>query len=259
MLEELRSVQEQARVMAGQYTLGFYNRYSREYDCSKEIFFSHPLIQRLREDVVPFLNDGFGHGIEHCKKVSIDAGTLALIETRSWLDVKTSKRITLLAQMAGLLHDISRHESDHARKGADFSRIILQYYPLSPEELDDLAFAVSNHEAFREVLEPAHQKQGLLSDVLYDADKFRWGPDNFVTTLWEICSCEEWSLEEIINRFPRGLSYIQEVQETFRTPTGRLYGPEFIQCGLEMGRFLYRKLKDRNSEGLQLKTVTGSG
>ncbi len=252
MLRELQEIREQARTMAGKYSLRFYARYSREDACSREVFFSHPLIQRLREDVVPFLNDGFGHGIEHCKKVSIDAGTLALIETRSWLDVKASKRLTLLAQMAGLLHDISRHESDHARKGAEFSRIILQYYPLSPEELDDLAFAVSNHEAFREIQEPAHQKQGLLSDVLYDADKFRWGPDNFVTTLWEICSCEEWSLEDIITRFPKGLSYIQEVQETFRTPTGRLYGPEFIQCGLEMGRSLYRNMKDRYSEGLQI-------
>ena len=252
MLEELRSVQEQARVMAGQYSLGFYTRYSREYACSKEIFFSHPLIHRLREDVVPFLNDEFGHGIEHCKKVSIDAGALALIETRSWLDVKAGKRIALLAQMAGLLHDISRHERDHARKGAEFSRIILQYYPVSSQELDDLAFAVSNHEAFREILEPDHLKQGLLSDVLYDADKFRWGPDNFVTTLWEICSCEEWSLEDILARFPQGLSYIQEIQETFRTPTGRLYGPEFIQCGLEMGRSLYRNIKDRYSGGLRL-------
>ncbi|EFI35135.1 conserved hypothetical protein [Desulfonatronospira thiodismutans ASO3-1] len=251
MLEELKSVQEQARVMAGKYSLGFYTRYSREHARSKEIFFSHPLIQRLREDVVPFLNDGFGHGIEHCKKVSIDAGTLALIETRSWLDVKAGKRITLLAQMAGLLHDISRHERDHARKGAEFSRIILQYYPLGPEELDGLAFAVRNHEAFREVLEPADQRQAVLSDVLYDADKFRWGPDNFVTTLWEICSCEEWSLEDIIDRFPKGLSYIEKVQETFRTSTGRLYGPEFIQCGLEMGRALYRNLRDQYSDSLE--------
>ncbi|WP_291323796.1 hypothetical protein [Desulfonatronospira sp.] len=252
MLRELQKIQEQARIMAGQCTLNFYVRYSRENACSREIFFSHPLIQRLWEDVLPFLNEEFGHGIEHCKKVSIDAGTLAFIETRSWRDQKLSRRYSLLAQMAGLLHDISRQETDHARKGAELSRIILQYYPLSQEELDDLAFAVSNHEAFSEVLEPAHLRQALLSDVLYDADKFRWGPDNFVTTLWEICSCREWSLEEVLERFPRGLGFIQDVQYTFRTPTGRLYGPEFIQCGLDMGRVLYRCLKEHRSTTAKL-------
>ena len=32
------------------------------------------MIVRLREDILPFLNVGFGHGIEHFKKVAIDAG-----------------------------------------------------------------------------------------------------------------------------------------------------------------------------------------
>jgi len=251
MHKDLQTIRDQARVMAGQCTLDFYRHFSREYSLSREVFFSHPLLQRLREDVLPFISQGSGHGIEHSKKVSIDAGTLALIESRLWTDLQQARRLCLLAQIAGLLHDISRHEENHASRGAELSLIILKDYPLSGEEQRDTAFAVRNHEAFRDVLPPGNQRQELLSDVLYDADKFRWGPDNFVTTLWEICSCEQWSMEEIVNRFPVGLEHIQKIQETFRTPTGRIYGPEFIHCGLEIGRQVYRILKAHLREAVE--------
>ncbi|MFN2268403.1 MAG: hypothetical protein ABR542_05490 [Desulfonatronovibrio sp.] len=240
----LMNVRDKAKTLARKCNLDFYNHFSAENSRSKEIFFSHPIIQRLREDVLPFLNDGFGHGIEHSKMVAIDASVLTMIETKHMYKPADTKKICLLAQMCGLLHDISRQDEDHAQKGAEFSRLILGDYPLTPEDLDDIAFAVSNHEAFKEVVRAGNQRQKVLSDVLYDADKFRWGPDNFITTLWEICCYEEWTIDEIIQRFPRGLEIIEKVSETFRTQTGRIYGPEFIKCGLEVGGQVYRMLKE---------------
>ncbi|WP_051617116.1 HD domain-containing protein [Desulfonatronovibrio hydrogenovorans] len=244
MHDKLVRVRNKAGMIARQCNLEFYSQFSSEYALSRDIFFSHPMILRLREDVLPFLNDGFGHGIEHSKKVAIDAGMLAIIETRAWEKPAESKKTCILAQMCGLLHDVCRQDEDHARKGAEFSLLILNNYPLSSKDKEDIAFAVSNHEAFKDAERADSQRQQILSDVLYDADKFRWGPDNFITTLWEICCFEEWSLEEIIERFPKGLKFIESVGETFRTETGRMYGPEFIKCGLEVGSKVYRLLRE---------------
>ncbi|MFW5730397.1 MAG: hypothetical protein ACOCV7_02005, partial [Desulfonatronovibrionaceae bacterium] len=136
--------------MARQCSLEFYRQFAAEQKLSREIFFSHPLILRLRDDVLPFLNDGFGHGIEHAKMVALDAGILAVVESREWDRPEESRRLCILAQMSGLLHDICRMEEDHARKGAEFVPLILRNYPVSPSEVEEIAFAVANHEAFKE-------------------------------------------------------------------------------------------------------------
>jgi len=36
---------------------------------------------------------------------------------------------------------------------------------------------------------------------------------------------------------------IRKIKNTFRTGTGRRYGPEFIDFGLEIGNGIYRELK----------------
>lgn len=244
MSEPLSRIRDQARQMARQCNLEFYRRFAAEQKLSREIFFSHPLILRLRDDVLPFLNDGFGHGIEHAKMVALDAGVLAVVETREWHRPEESRRMCILAQMSGLLHDICRMEGDHARKGSEFVPLILKNYPVSASEVEEISFAVANHEAFKEH-EPAPTSRGqILSDALYDADKFRWGPDNFITTLWEICCYEEWSIDEIIRAFPGGMNVIEKISDTFRTRTGRIYGPEFIECGLDLGKRIYRLLRE---------------
>ncbi len=242
MIDRLVRVRHKAKILAGKCSLEFYNHFSSEHVLSREVFFSHPMIARLREDVLPFLNDGFGHGIEHSKKVAIDAGVLVMVEKRRWNSPQEIKRLCVLAQMSGLLHDICRQDEAHAQKGAEFSLVILQDYAISDQDRKNIAFAVANHEAFRETIQAEDHRQQLLSDILYDADKFRWGPDNFITTLWEICCYEEWSLQEIVARFPKGLDVIKKINETFRTETGRIYGPEFIRCGLEVGGQVYKLL-----------------
>ncbi len=252
MTDRLSQARNKAKILAAQCSLDFYNHFSSEHAQSRDIFFSHPMILRLREDVLPFFNDGFGHGIEHSKKVAIDAGILAIIETRPWSSPSEAKRICILSQMSGLLHDICRQDEDHALRAAEISSLILKSYAVSQQDRIDIAFAVSNHEAFKEAVKTEDQRQKLLSDILYDADKFRWGPDNFITTLWEICCFEELSLNEIIAIFPKGLDFIKKINETFRTETGRIYGPEFIRCGLEVGAQVYRLLLD----DLQSKDVS---
>ncbi|RQD66483.1 MAG: hypothetical protein D5R98_02620 [Desulfonatronovibrio sp. MSAO_Bac4] len=243
MTDKLTYVREKSREMARQCNLDFYIDFAAEHSLAKEIFFTHPLMVRLREDVLPFLNDGYGHGIKHSKLVAIDAGTLGIIETKTVNNPAESKKFCILAQMCGLLHDICRLEDDHAVKAAEFSEIILKDYPLSTEDKNNIAFAVRTHEAFKTWPRGDTSSSRLLSAALYDADKFRWGPDNFITTLWEICYYEEWTLQEIIERFPAGLQMMEKIIDTFRTPTGRIYGPEFIRCGLEIGSGVYRLLK----------------
>lgn len=220
----------------------FYEDLAPELAYSKEIFFDHPIVWRCSEDVIPFLRDEFGHGIIHSKTVAIEAGAIILAEYSN-IDMDFCRHLVIVIQLAGLLHDICRLEPDHASLGAKLSLKILKDYPLSDRDKKMIHFAIENHEAFKEKNTPPDYYHELLSGALYDSDKFRWGPDNFVTTLWEICDYQEWTLENIIEKFPNGLKHVESISETFRTPTGKIYGPEFITSGIEIGNYLYRRMK----------------
>lgn len=222
---------------------GFYRECARELDYSRSTFFDHPLLLRLQEDAIPFLYDDYGHGIDHSKKVAIEAGAIILAEMRQG-DMSRGRHLMLLAHFAGILHDVCRLEEDHAEKGAELSASILADYPLEQQDKDLVAFAIRDHEAFTPRLPTEDPEAELLSGALYDADKFRWGPENFSTTLWEMCDYNEIPLEEIIESFPQGVAKINDISATFRTTTGKAFGPEFIELGLRLGSDLYRKLKE---------------
>ena len=219
----------------------FYNECKRELDYSRSTFFDHPLLMRLQEDVIPFLYDDYGHGIEHSKKVAIEAGAIVLAEMRQG-DLPRARHLALLAHMAGLLHDICRMEDDHAARGAELSASILADYPLEADDLKRIAFAISDHEAFSDRQSTEDPEAHLLSNALYDADKFRWGPDNFSTTLWEMCDYNDITVVEILLNFPRGVEKIRQVATTFRTSIGKTFGPEFIELGLALGGEIYHRL-----------------
>ncbi len=220
----------------------FYHDLEAELAWARQTFFSHPLSVRCQDDVLPFLNDHYGHGTAHAKKVAIEAGAIALAEGLP-LGIMEARHLGLLAILAGLLHDACRLQGDHARRGADLALVILRDYPLTDEHRTIIAEAIRCHEAFGDAPLPLDEMGRIVAGALYDADKFRWGPDNFVTTLWEICNYQEWDLCQIAERFPAGLQLVASIRDTFRTHVGQTYGPEFIDLGLTMGKLLYQKIQ----------------
>jgi hypothetical protein len=111
--------------------------------------------------------------------------------------------------------------------------------------------AIANHEAFVEPKTVSSPVGQMISDALYDADKFRWGPDNFTHTLWQMLRSSRTRIVPLIRRFPKGMEGISRIKETFRTETGKMYGPEFIELGLEIGVKIYQFLEERFAEELQ--------
>ena len=61
------------------------------------------------------------------------------------------------------------------------------------------------------------------------------------------------AIDEVIGKFPWGVSGIQRVKDTFRTTVGRQYGPEFIDLGVQIGKeifqYLQRHIRDLRGEG----------
>jgi len=55
----------------------------------------------------------------------------------------------------------------------------------------------------------------------------------------------------LIRRFPKGMEGIAEIKNTFRTKLGKIYGPEFIDLGFQIGEKIYRFLQERFSKELR--------
>jgi hypothetical protein len=120
---------------------------------------------------------------------------------------------------------------------------LLRGYPFSIEEREDVRLAILDHEAFKKRVPINSRRGALVSDCLYDADKFRWGPDNFTDTLWHMVFFQNTPFEEFVAGFPKGLQSLSRIRETFRTATGRLYGPRFIDIGIAVGEELLDVIK----------------
>ncbi|MBF0468477.1 MAG: hypothetical protein HQK61_06285 [Desulfamplus sp.] len=180
-------------------------------------------------------------------------------ESKVVLSKDISNKI-LLVQVAGLLHDIKRKEKKHSIKGANFAQTFLSTggYPLTNDEIDQICRAIREHEAFQKVrtdhknIVNNSQKHGndefsttpsLISNALYDADKFRWGPDNFTHTLWDMVMFSNAPFHEFIKRYPHGMAILEQIKATFRTDTGKIYGPDFIDLGIEAGNQLFKTIK----------------
>ncbi len=77
---------------------------------------------------------------------------------------------------------------------------------------------------------------------MYDADKFRWGPDNFTTTLWLMLNSADVPVEKLYKKFNESMKYIENIKATFRTQTGKKYGLEFIDMGIKIGQTIYKEM-----------------
>jgi hypothetical protein len=219
----------------------FYLEKDREVTLSRELFAAEPLIAAVLR-LVAERNACLGHGIAHVEKVAVDCGALILIEEGSDAADSRVRRLVLLAQLAGILHDIRRAERDHAERGAEEAEKLLARLSIGEDERAGIVNAIRNHEAFRPCSRSTGRTAQLLSDTLYDADKFRWGPDNFTETLWAMVVPRGLPLRELLPRLLPGIEGIGRIRDSFRTPTGKEYGPDFIDRGLTIGRRLHAAL-----------------
>ena len=222
----------------------FYTELSRAFSLSRTIFDTHPTVSDLRFYVTGRLEEDFGHGLQHATKVALDAGALMLAEgDRVGLSAEVTRRCVVTVQCASLLHDLKRKEPNHAVKGATHAAVLLNHYPFSAEEREDIRLAIHDHEAFQKRV-PVNSRRGdLVSGCLYDADKFRWGPDNFADTLWCMVFYHNPSLPDFLARYPQGLASLRRIRNTFRTATGCQYGPQFIDIGIAIGEELLKVIE----------------
>ncbi|WP_462324602.1 HD domain-containing protein [Desulfoplanes sp.] len=244
----LARISHETKTLAASTKIDFYDDFNRQYMVSKDLFFSHPVIGQCKRDVVPLLAHTGQHGIDHAKKVAIDAGTLILVERRGW-SIAQTKRWVFLAQLAGLLHDICIHLPDHARPGAVKARDILSPYPITDEERETVVFAIRNHESRTTGTASTSPMHHGVSNALYDADIFRWGPDVFDRTLLETRANRQHSLQDIQTRLLQAMNTIRDIGTTFRTRIGQQYGPQFLRLGLQLGKTAHDRLCE-HSPGL---------
>lgn len=231
----------------------FYKEQSRAYERSCHYYLNNPVIRKLREFVGTCIDNDFGHGLDHSEKVAIDAGALIIIECHL-AGLKEEVRIDrflLLVQCAALLHDIKRKDKNHALRSAEFAYDALSGYPFTGKEVEDICQAIRNHEAFKSMSGEFSMEGRIISDCLYDADKFRWGPDNFTHTVWDMVTFSRIPLDVFITHFPRGMKAVSKIRDTFRSETGKKYGPQFIDIGLSIGNTLYEIIRKEFGHCLQ--------
>lgn len=220
----------------------FYRKYGRELKRSSAAFSKSGIIDICRSRIDESKLHP-AHGAEHLEKVAIEAGAVLRIEHeetgRPGGDIEG---LMLCAQIAGLLHDVKRLEKDHTVSGSIEAGRILRGLDLSSSLKKYVTAAIRNHEAFKEVLASKNEQAKLISDSLYDADKFRWGPDNFTVTLWRILESTDMPAETLYCSFREKMEWITRIKETFRTETGKKYGPEFIDFGIRIGDEIYKEM-----------------
>lgn len=244
MNELIRRLQREAERIASKHPLPeFYVRFKAPIAFARKLYYTHPMVVLMRKTVQPVLQEDLGHGMFHSTRVSMDTATLVYVESEAGSSNPLGiERMMVLGLLAGLLHDICRDQEHHAEVGAVEAEKVLKDFALSKNETKCICEAIRNHEAFTSPFpckRPAYQ---LISDCLYDADKFRWGADTFLHTLWYMADRQGLTPRDLIERFPWGISGTFRIAGTFRTPTGRQYGPEIIETGIDIGKEIYRYL-----------------
>ncbi len=222
----------------------FYVEHASQVRRAEASLGSHEFILRCRT----YLDESLlecAHGLCHCEAVARDAGTIVLIEAeQSNMSSPDQERLFTASIIAGLLHDIKRREQDHAVRGSIEAEKILSKLGMELCERQYIADAIRNHEAFQETFERDDAAGQLVSDALYDADKFRWGPENFTTTLWLMVESHHTPPEALHRTFKEKMKGIEKIKGTFRTETGKRFGPEFIDQGITIGNAIYKKMNE---------------
>jgi hypothetical protein len=228
----------------------FYGEHSSSIRRSEETLKTHELIRQCRA----YLDESqleCAHGLCHCEAVARDAGAIVLVEGRR-LSINQSavEPLFTAAVIAGLLHDIKRREQDHAVRGSIEAEKILKALGVDERSRSYITYAIRNHEAFKATCDLDDEAGCMVSDALYDADKFRWGPENFSTTLWIMVAAHNTPIQALHKTFKEKMKGIEKIKETFRTVTGKRYGPEFIDLGITIGNAIYDEMSLMLEKGL---------
>ena len=220
----------------------FYGEHASLVRRVEEVLGTHEFILKCRA----YLDESqleCAHGLCHCEAVARDAGTIVLIEANLLkMSPPDLDPLFMASIVAGLLHDIKRKEQDHAVRGSIEAEKILSKLGMNLRERQYIADAIRNHEAFQETFDRDDTAGRLVSDALYDADKFRWGPENFTTTLWLMVESHNTPPEALHRTFKEKMKGIEKIKETFRTETGKRFGPEFIDQGITIGNAIYEEM-----------------
>jgi len=217
----------------------FYQVYRKEAARAYKIDRSSSLVGTSSK-MMEARGDPLGHGFDHARKVAIDAAAIVYAE----MGINHSADcLAADALLAGYLHDIKRDQKAHPQKAAEFFEHHFKDQ-MDPEQIEMISFAIRNHEAFVEPVLTDNPHKKLLSNALYDADKFRWGPDNFLYTIWDMAASMNLTPRQIIDGYDHGIRGIQRIRNTFRTQTGQKFGPGFIDIGLMMGEELINYLQE---------------
>jgi hypothetical protein len=222
--------QEAKKLAAARKQPPFIEVCKMELEQSRQHFFDNPLILNLQQECLPLLYDDTGFGIEHAKHTAIDAGALALKDYSG--PQYDTRRLVLGAQVAGMLHDICRTEGEHAERGALIAEMKLSRYDVEPELIKNVKDAVSRHEDI-EADEPVDEASAAVSACLYDADKFRWGPDFFTTFFWEMTDYLTDPPETFPEAFKLSVESLPGYLSTFRTSAGKRFGNAYIEFGMD--------------------------
>jgi hypothetical protein len=222
----------------------FYRVYKKEVERSSRSLAESEVLLRCRS----YLDESKmhpAHGIDHGERVAVEAGAILQIESASVnIGAAEAEELMLCVQIASLFHDIKRKEADHTAKGSAEAERILEDFAIKEIHKRYITAAIRNHEAFKEVLGSEDREAKLISDSLYDADKFRWGPDNFTTTVWLIMESSETPVDALYRDFLIKMDGVGRIKETFRTGIGKKCGPEFIDLGMKIGKEIYREMGD---------------
>ncbi len=138
---EMADIYEQMMITCRQIAASFpvprfYDACSKELSRSRRMMAGNRMVACCMEEVADDLRDNLGHGLDHARKVALEAGALAFIECgRIGLGYARMKRVGVLAQIAGLLHDVRRGEEDHARRSADAAATLLGLERLTRDRL----------------------------------------------------------------------------------------------------------------------------
>lgn len=238
-----RHLQQVALQTAARLPLpAFVLRFREELGRSSAALAEDALVQQCRVHLDESLLE-CAHGLCHCESVARDAGALVLIEAEArGIPAAEREGLFIAGILAGLLHDIKRREDNHALLGSIEAERILAAVGLPGPDRGRISGAIRNHEAFK-AAETAGDRAGqLVSDALYDADKFRWGPENFTITLWRMVEDRNTPLEALHRMFREKMKGIERIKSTFRTGTGIRFGPEFIDQGITIGNRIYDEL-----------------